>query len=127
MISRPSRLSGSLLQTITDTDSDTIAIAIDWPEDWTLTIFARFSCISQTNDGDPRPPLSWSPIASPSPGASTECATKIPNLSPDSMWSYNNLLDKSHPQLYKRSGVVYVECKQRLLTGCFEGGRVGRD
>lgn len=57
MISRPSQLPiplGSLLQTITDTDSDTIAIAIDWPEDWTLTEFARYSCISQTNDGDPR-------------------------------------------------------------------------
>ncbi|KAJ5961760.1 hypothetical protein N7501_006701, partial [Penicillium viridicatum] len=24
----------------------------------------------------------------PSPGASTECATSIPNLSPDSMWSH---------------------------------------
>ncbi|KAJ5505609.1 hypothetical protein LT330_001737 [Penicillium expansum] len=56
MISRPSQpiSLGSLLQTITDTDSDTIAIAIDWPEDWTLTAFARYSCISQTNDGDPR-------------------------------------------------------------------------
>ncbi|KAJ5823420.1 hypothetical protein N7447_005760 [Penicillium robsamsonii] len=48
------------MKTTTDTDSDTIAI--DWSEDWTLTVFARFSCISQTNDGDPRPPLSWSPI-----------------------------------------------------------------
>ncbi|KAJ6189536.1 hypothetical protein N7519_004444 [Penicillium mononematosum] len=57
MISRPSHQfpppPGRLFpRTVTDTDSDTIAI--DWPEDWTLTAFARFSCISQTNDGDPR-------------------------------------------------------------------------
>lgn len=32
-------------------DSDTIAT--DW-EDWTLTAFARLTCIIQTNDGDPR-------------------------------------------------------------------------
>lgn len=52
----------------------------------------------------------------PSPGASTECATPIPNLSPDSMWSHNNLLDKSDPQLYKRSRAAYVRCQQALLS-----------
>ncbi|KAJ5476554.1 hypothetical protein N7475_002283 [Penicillium sp. IBT 31633x] len=42
---------GSLLRIITDTGSD--AIAIYW-EDLTLTAFASFFCIFQTNDGDPR-------------------------------------------------------------------------
>lgn len=52
----------------------------------------------------------------PSPGASTECATPIPNLSPDSMLSHNNLLGKSDPQLYKRSRAAYVSCQQALLS-----------
>ncbi|KAJ6149246.1 hypothetical protein N7471_000445 [Penicillium samsonianum] len=52
----------------------------------------------------------------PSSGASTECATPIPNLSPDSMWSHNNFLDKSDPQLYKRSRAAYVGCQQGLLS-----------
>ena len=63
-LSQPPISLGSLLQTITDTDSDTIAI--DWSEDWTLTAFARYSCISQTNDGDPRllcPGLSLLPLS----------------------------------------------------------------
>ncbi|KAJ5972074.1 uncharacterized protein N7479_001992 [Penicillium vulpinum] len=64
------------MKTITDIDSD--PIAIDWPEDWTLTAFARFSCISQTNDGDLRPPLSWSPIASPLPALRPNVRPRYP-------------------------------------------------
>jgi hypothetical protein len=79
MISRPFQPPislGSLIQTITDTGSDTIAI--DWPEDWTLTEFARYSWISQTNDGDPRllcPGLIASPLPAPRPNVRPQYPT----------------------------------------------------
>ncbi|KAJ5567526.1 hypothetical protein N7535_006832, partial [Penicillium sp. DV-2018c] len=116
-----------LMKTITDVDSDNIAI--DW-EDWTLTAFARSPCISQTNDGDLRllcPGLPSLPIPLSS-GTSTECATPIPNLSSHSMWTHSNFLDKSDYQLYKRNSASYTSSANKLglLTGCFEGGCVGR-